>query len=580
MANIKCPMCGKTNPADRETCQYCEARLRPVFPEMSDEEISKLLGLDDSSKKGEISKDLNSSSDDSLDWLYQIVPEEKAEEPDFMQGDEELPLERFDDWFNHPENGDSGLPKNLFDDGDVQTAPTPTGDEPLEPDWLLKMEENSPGLSPHELETEAGDEESSSESLDFHSDHLLIWNAEEGDTIRSEPDNREDLQGADLPSWLEAMKPVSALSPADEDIPLGPISVEGAGPLAGLEGVIPAEPDIAYSRKPFNFSVKLQVSDYQQAHAALLENLIHAEGKASVISKKEFFAPKNVLRSVLALLLILSILLTFIIPGLLQVNAPGLQNFPSAWAAYQAIEKISLEKPVLFAIDYQPGLSAEMDAVAGSVLKHLYSKKAKIVLVTTQPLGLMQAERLLSRSSQETGIQYLPSQDYANLGYIPGGHSGLLGFIADPRRVMPFAVDGSAVWQQPAFQVVNDISSFSSIIIATEDTDKARNWIEQLTSYATPAPIIMAVSAQVEPVVAPYFHASPSKIQGIIPGLAGAMAYESVAYHPGGIIQTYTPFSIVGLLAVIMILFGSVFNGFATVISLQQKQERNRGDGK
>ena len=30
MADVRCPMCGKTNPAEADVCQYCQARLRPL----------------------------------------------------------------------------------------------------------------------------------------------------------------------------------------------------------------------------------------------------------------------------------------------------------------------------------------------------------------------------------------------------------------------------------------------------------------------------------------------------------------------------------------------------------------------
>ncbi len=30
MAEIPCPMCGKLNPADAETCQFCSARIKPL----------------------------------------------------------------------------------------------------------------------------------------------------------------------------------------------------------------------------------------------------------------------------------------------------------------------------------------------------------------------------------------------------------------------------------------------------------------------------------------------------------------------------------------------------------------------
>ncbi|MGB7875508.1 MAG: hypothetical protein WBL25_14080, partial [Anaerolineales bacterium] len=35
MAEIKCPMCGKPNPAELDVCLYCEARLKPLTDELS-----------------------------------------------------------------------------------------------------------------------------------------------------------------------------------------------------------------------------------------------------------------------------------------------------------------------------------------------------------------------------------------------------------------------------------------------------------------------------------------------------------------------------------------------------------------
>ena len=35
MAEIKCPMCSKPNPAELDVCQFCEARLKPLTDELS-----------------------------------------------------------------------------------------------------------------------------------------------------------------------------------------------------------------------------------------------------------------------------------------------------------------------------------------------------------------------------------------------------------------------------------------------------------------------------------------------------------------------------------------------------------------
>jgi hypothetical protein len=540
MVDIKCPMCGKNNPPDKEICQYCQARIKPLFPNMNDDELSKLLGLDKTTAVDELSEEIESDRDHSMDWLDQIGSEQEFGDVDHSAGAE----------------------KELDSQAALESEPSSDFDD-----------------------AEELDGESAAASQDFHSEDSVSWNIDGKDTPESDAEVQNEIPAANLPSWLEAMRPVDPYSTLDEKAEPDSILVEAAGPLAGLKGVIPAEPDASVSHKPFKISVKLQVSEHQQAHAALLEQLIRSEGKAPSLSKKELVVPKNFLRTGIAFILILSVFLTYMLPASVQMNAPSLANYSSAWAAHRVIDGIGSERPVLLAVDYQPGTSGEMDAVTGAVLKHLISQNAKLVLVTTQPFGSMQAERLISRSSQETGIAYRPTQNYANLGYIPGGYSGILSFMSDPRRNLPMAAIGSDawtsdIWQQPSFQMVKDITSFSLVIVATENTDTARIWIEQLSSFPIVSPLVMAVSAQVEPVVAPYYQAVPAQVQGIIPGLAGATAYESVTYSPGAAIQAYSSFSIVGILAVVIILLGSLINAFSVLMEARQQQQRSRGDGK
>lgn len=637
MSDINCPMCGKVNPADRDTCQYCAARIKPLFPGMDDDELTRLLGLEGVNKKDPLpgSYEDNLGEETPSDWLDKLRSETahlESSDDESLNQSQDMP--RFDDWFNRIDDQDShqqsnhsvpdslesvppnnssqsnsdGIPDWLsqISSGNFESAQDPESEdwpklaaddyanlrqngEPeiegeaderddAEPEWLLELEANSPDFP-------VIDEEASKSATDLfdskENEHSFNWDIG-GDASDHLPvsDQQEDLHTAELPGWLEAMKPVDNFSAFDEKHDLNYPSVEGAGPLAGLLGVIPAEPESSYSRKPFGYSTRLQVSEPQQAHAALLEQLMQSEGKASVISRKDLTAPNSLFRVLVSFLLVCSILVMMILPGLIKVSVPSLANLPSAWAAFQAIEKVQVERPVLLAVDYQPGVSGEMDAVTGAVLKHLIGKKAKLILVTTQPLGAMQAERLIRQFSRETGVQYLPGQDYINLGYIPGGQAGLLGFISDPRRTMPFSIAGDFVWQLPFFQVIQDITDLSLIVVATENTDTARFWIEQLTAYPMNSPLLMAASAQAEPVIAPYYLASPPQVQGILSGLAGAAAYESVTLYPGDAMKNFSPFSVSGLLAVVIILIGSTIGVFGYLMDKRQLPDRNQGAGK
>ena len=78
MANVRCPMCGKSNPADANVCQNCQARLKPLTPNPAPESTP-------------VQPDVESSQppeDSSTDWLHGLLkPSSASEEPS------EAPLE-------------------------------------------------------------------------------------------------------------------------------------------------------------------------------------------------------------------------------------------------------------------------------------------------------------------------------------------------------------------------------------------------------------------------------------------------------------------------------------------------------
>ena len=52
MADVRCPMCGKPNPEELETCQFCQARLKPLQGQYPGEEADLPKGLEFSRGSG------------------------------------------------------------------------------------------------------------------------------------------------------------------------------------------------------------------------------------------------------------------------------------------------------------------------------------------------------------------------------------------------------------------------------------------------------------------------------------------------------------------------------------------------
>ncbi len=92
-----------------------------------------------------------------------------------------------------------------------------------------------------------------------------------------------------MSEWLQRMgiANLAALRGAQTDHE--ELKAESAGPLAGLLGALPAEPDVAQSSKPPAYSSRLRVSETQQSNAQIITEIIQAEG-----SEKQFQTQKNV----------------------------------------------------------------------------------------------------------------------------------------------------------------------------------------------------------------------------------------------------------------------------------------------
>jgi len=189
--------------------------------------------------------------------------------------------------------------------------------------------------------------------------------------------------------------------------------------------------------------------------------------------------------------------------------------------ASQLIAALPSNVPALVVVDYAPGFSGDVGPLLASVVDHLATKNETMALVSTLPTGPFQAESLISQVKTRPGLETVPI-NYANLGFLPGGSTGILAFIQDPARTLP----GSA-WSTPALNNIHTLADFALLVVATENPETARMWIEQVRTVVPNIPIVMALSAQAEPLVRPYYDASPQQVQGLLGGYSAAVLYDT-----------------------------------------------------
>jgi hypothetical protein len=432
--------------------------------------------------------------------------------------------------------GDSALPHvpALMSEETAPFVPGQGGDFDLDaielPDWLEEAKAPAPAARPTQEERSAG------------------------------------LAPATLPAWLEAMRPMETFRPVVEVQPEDEQFVEGAGPLAGLRGVLGAEPIVAMPRQSKVASARLDVTERQYAHAEFLHRMVEEE-------QRELPPPAEAKRKLpLARWLIAAVLVTAVaLPAILGIPSfpiPTLGS-PDLNPFITRILSLPADRPVLMVFDYEPGYAGELEAVAGPMLETIVSRGLKIATISTRPSGPPLAEHLLQRIGSPRGYQN--GRDYLHLGYLPGGPAAVQLFVENPRQavprgyLLPMDLATRSGWDSEMLAGVGEVQDFGAVILITSGAETARVWIEQAAPRLGDVPLLMVLSAGVEPMVRPYYEALNPQVDAILAGLPAAAAYESANTQPGGASAIWSAFGS-GLLAVELILALGALIGLATFV--------------
>ena len=637
MTDVICPLCGKPNPPDLDECMYCQAPLKTggfIAPPEGEAELSSSLSSSD--KPGEVENQATESIASSdleqniPDWLKQTEAnfldqsEGKPEEPSPDELSEQL------DSLLNPPSAPPSPKENAIDDDWLASLLDEAGvGKPEQPSLQGETREDTQeeSIEEHELEIYKEGPEAAVEGLTEEEQPSPAQPAEkpewlknleasstiklEGELFSSEPEQKEaagneiaeekgqdqpplpewiaktgseenppspqepesPIAPAELPNWLEALRPTETVSPTGPVEDLSGADIVTAGPLVGLRGVISAHPSAIRAQKPPTYSIKLRVTDEQQARVEMMKELLADEEKPTPLASQPIITSRNIFRLIVAVVLLLPMVWT-IISGSQQTSTPQPGNIPGVVDFTQQIQKLPSGAPVLMAFDYEAGFSGELNIAITNVLIQLMNKSVYLTLVATTPSGPALAESLIKNASSSlAGISGFYS-NYADLGYIPGGTMGLLGLAKSPRSILPYSLESDNVWAGAPLNAIASIKDFSAVIVLTNDPDTARIWIEQTGPLLLEAgtPLLMVTSSQAEPLIRPYYEATPAQVQGLIAGLAGGLAYGRTV---GNLQQNgiWDAFSIGVTVSFLIILIGSIAGVGSKMLAASKKKE-------
>jgi hypothetical protein len=554
------------------------------FSFLEDDDTTAAFGLESDWSAGGLGEPAQAETptsqpaSDEPDWLSSLIAPDSAGpatpfdvgsgEGSFFSGEEaDSTTSFFSDWGGAAQeqpdwlSADSGaqatndqpasVPAFSFDEGG--DAATPSSGLPLgaAPDWMSQVEAEdaaAPQLFP-------GGEEA--------------------------PQDDESLERAHLPGWLEAMRPVDAIALEDfKDT--SDERMETDGPLAGLRGALPVGIETSNLAAAAPHGLKLQISEETNNRVTMLNELLAAETQPRKAASMEFISGA-LIRLVLFVALMMAAIWALWYgeqPGTVYLKHSPLP--PAAADFQQQMSFLPTEPVVLVAVEAEAAFSGEMDAAAEAVITYLAARRAQIVFVSTNTTGPILAEYYVENLNQQAARGSVGYGNYANLGLLPGGPAGLISFLNDPEQTTTLDLAGQPAWGSDSGSPSAGLSNFSAVIVLTANSETARLWIEQAGPLLRERgiPLLFGVSAQVAPILQPYYHAVPRQVDGILSGLPDVYQFASVnalaqlSGQPGEATQLVDAYSAVVMAAVLILLIGIAVNLMSTLLPARSKERK------
>jgi len=381
------------------------------------------------------------------------------------------------------------------------------------------------------------------------------------DDLEQEQEPELELARAKLPPWLEAMRPIETFRVESEFVEEEEEEItEAAGPLAGLRGVLLAEPVVAMPRPASTGAAALDITERHYINTEILRQMV-GEEELELARPEVRATPLPIVRWIVSLCLILAVAVPILI-GFPSFKAPTME--PRELDQFQElINSLPLGQPVLLVFDYEPGFSPEMDAVAGAMVENLIGRSQPIVSLSSRPTGPLLADRMILRIGGDRDLEN--GVDFLHLGYLSGGSTAIHLFASSPRSSIadgfrpPEKPEGVKVWETPILTEIYNLNDFSMIAIITSGSEAARNWIEQLNLYIEQTPIVVVSSAGAEPMIRPYHESETPQVQGILTGLRSAITYEVHNGRLSDATQNWNAFGTAMLMAELILIFGIAY---------------------
>ncbi len=229
------------------------------------------------------------------------------------------------------------------------------------------------------------------------------------------------------------------------------------------------------------------------------------------------------------LLVAICTVVPFLIPGGLGLPQSTVTRYTQL--VFDEVDQLGPDtKPIILSLNYDPGTLAELQPMAEAVLRHIFARKGKVIVLTFMPTGAGLAQETIYRIAGEfkdKGI--VEGENFAFLGFNFPFAACVQGIGRDIRKHYPQDQRGVNLDDMPMFK---DVTNYQDIHIVL---DLAGNnypvaWISNAHERFG-ARFAMGVTNVMAADFTPYV--SSGQAQGMLQGMRGAAEYERLLVEAG-----------------------------------------------
>lgn len=248
----------------------------------------------------------------------------------------------------------------------------------------------------------------------------------------------------------------------------------------------------------------------------------------------------------------LCIVVSVLIPLVLPIGLESRVTEPVR-AFHEVIESVPAGSTILMSADWDPGSLAELYPLMLAILRHLFDRQVRVVIVTLWPTGPRVIWRVLQEAAADRGLT--DGVDYTFLGFKEGRQAVMVAMGANIPNTFPRDYHDRPVSELPIMEGILNYNSFPLFINISAGFPGTKEYVQQVQSrYGVR--MLSACAGVSAPEYYPYYKAG--QLIGLLGGLKAGAEYEGLIGHPGRALRSMDAQSTGHFMIVLLIVVGNV----------------------